>query len=179
MRITKSSHSREKEKDSINFLLIRQGVRIQQWFLRLSEEAGTLNLSMLQEQPSRSCIEMHMHFVVRFSWCTVFAWSDTVATIYFSNHFCVASIWEWRIFNSVKTLCKYTCTKSTDGTGDDEIRCLKEGRVADYARETVKRDTTTLYLSASCHFIRSGRCKPLRGYRRGQRGAGGERSNFR
>ena len=48
----------------------------------------------------------------------------------------------------MKTLCKYTCTKSkdvsTDGTEDDEIHCLKEGGVADDARETVKRDTATL-----------------------------------
>ena len=58
------------------------------------------------------------------------------------------AIRERRLFNSVKILCKYTCTKSTDvstgGTEDDEIHCLKEGGMADDARETVKRDMATL-----------------------------------
>ena len=60
----------------------------------------------------------------------------------------MAAIREQRLFNSVKILCKYTCTKSkdvsTDGTEDDEIHCLKKGGVADDARETAKRDTATL-----------------------------------
>ena len=51
-------------------------------------------------------------------------------------------------FNSVKTLCKYTSTKSTDvstdRTKDDEIYSLKEGGVADDGRETVKRDMAIL-----------------------------------
>ena len=49
-----------------------------------------------------------------------------------------------RLFNSVNTLCKYVCTKSTDGMEGDEIHCLKEGGIIDGARETVKRDATAL-----------------------------------
>ena len=45
----------------------------------------------------------------------------------------------------MKTLCKYTCTKSlgvsTDGTEDDEIHRLKEDGGADDARESGKRYT--------------------------------------
>ena len=59
-----------------------------------------------------------------------------------------AAIKERRLFNSVKTFCKYTCTKSTDvstnGTEDDKIHYLKEGGVAVDFRETAKRDTATL-----------------------------------
>ena len=57
----------------------------------------------------------------------------------------VSIIRERRLFNPVKTLCKYTCTctkstgVSTDGTEDDEIHCLKEGGVADDTRESGKR----------------------------------------
>ena len=42
-----------------------------------------------------------------------------------------AAIRERRLFNSMKTFCKYTCTKSkdvsTDGKEDNETHCLKEG----------------------------------------------------
>ena len=55
------------------------------------------------------------------------------------------AIREQHLFNSVKTLCKYTCTKSTgvstDGMEDDEIHCLKEGGVANDARESGIRHT--------------------------------------
>ena len=49
------------------------------------------------------------------------------------------AIREQCLFNSVKTLSKYACTKSTDETEDDEIHSLKEGGVADDARESGKR----------------------------------------
>ena len=92
---------------------------------------------------------------------TVFARSDATATIYFSKKFCAASIRERHSFNSAKTLCKYTRTKSTgvstDGTEDNEIHCLKEGGVTDDARETAKRDTGHSYLSVTCRSARSGR----------------------
>ena len=68
---------------------------------------------------------------------------------------------------------------STDGTEDGEIHWLTKGGVADDGRETMKRDTATLSLSASCCSARSGWCRPLCRYRIGRRGVGGERSNFR
>ena len=42
---------------------------------------------------------------------------------------------------------------------DGKIHCLKEGGVADDGRVIVKRDTATLYLSASCRSTRSGWCR--------------------
>ena len=35
---------------------------------------------------------------------TIFAWSDAVATIYFITWFCVPSIWEWCLLNSVSSV---------------------------------------------------------------------------
>ena len=66
---------------------------------------GPLPYSRLPYTPSKFwmfILPLTLGLIYFYLFCdnTIFAWSDTMTTIYFIAQFCVASIREWRLFNS-------------------------------------------------------------------------------
>ena len=120
---------------------------------------------------------------------TIFTQSDAVATIYFSCQFCTASIRErwllessvyltqWKFSVNIYMYKKHRCQHKQDGGWRNP---LPEGRWGGWwcQRNCEKRHGHS-YPSATCCSSRSGRCRPLHGYRRERRGVGLERINFR
>ena len=80
---------------------------------------GPLPYSRLPYTPSKFWmfilpLTLGLRYFYLFCDNTIFAWSDTMTTIYFIAQFCVASIREWRLFNSVWKMKKSTASRKVE-----------------------------------------------------------------